>query len=226
MSKFRRQLMMANVGEVPTPPEPPTPVLPYDAQVEWLQSDGNQYIDTGIKLNGTVRIVTDAQMLQVNTSAALFGTFLSAGRYGVRFNSGSHKLYLYYGGSGTYDDQRCTNYQGDSFYLQRKTYDFANVVTIGGETQTRAAGTSVVTFSSDENIYSFAINANALSAGTFAPCKAKKWSEKIYVNDVLVRDYIPVRKNGVGYFYDKVSGDLFGNSGTSVFTYGNDVTTT
>jgi hypothetical protein len=42
--------------------------------------------------------------------------------------------------------------------------------------------------------------------------------------DTPVRDYIPVRKNGVGYLYDKVSGNLFGNVAlNSAFTYGNDV---
>ena len=37
-----------------------------------------------------------------------------------------------------------------------------------------------------------------------------------------IRDFIPVRKNGVGYMYDKVSKQLFGNDGTGSFTYGND----
>ena len=39
-----------------------------------------------------------------------------------------------------------------------------------------------------------------------------------------IRDFIPVRKNGIGYLYDKVSGELFGNaSGSGAFTYGSDV---
>ena len=48
---------------------------------------------------------------------------------------------------------------------------------------------------------------------------------KIYSGGTLVRDFIPVRKNGVGYLYDKVSGTLFGNAGSGSFTYGNDVNT-
>ena len=46
---------------------------------------------------------------------------------------------------------------------------------------------------------------------------------KIYMNGVLVRDFIPVRNNGVGYMYDKVSNQFFGNSGTGSFTIGPDV---
>ena len=42
MSEFRRRLMMAAVqGGTPTP-------APYDAEIEYLQFSGTQYIDTGI----------------------------------------------------------------------------------------------------------------------------------------------------------------------------------
>ena len=44
-------------------------------------------------------------------------------------------------------------------------------------------------------------------------------------NGVLVRDYIPVRKGTVGYMYDRVSGRLFGNAGTGSFVIGPDKTT-
>ena len=33
-----------------------SPVLPYDAQVEYLTSSGTQYIDTGISYDSTVKI--------------------------------------------------------------------------------------------------------------------------------------------------------------------------
>ena len=45
---------------------------------------------------------------------------------------------------------------------------------------------------------------------------------QIYEGDTLVRDFIPVRKGTTGYMYDKVSGNLFGNSGTGDFVLGND----
>jgi hypothetical protein len=44
------------------------------------------------------------------------------------------------------------------------------------------------------------------------------------MNDILVRDFIPVRVGNVGYMYDKVSGQLFGNSGTGNFILGPDKT--
>ena len=48
---------------------------------------------------------------------------------------------------------------------------------------------------------------------------------KIYQNGILVRDYIPVRVGDVGCFYDRVSGQLFGNAGTGAFIIGPDKTT-
>lgn len=41
-------------------------------------------------------------------------------------------------------------------------------------------------------------------------------------NDNLIYDFIPVRVGNVGYLYDKVSGELFGNSGTGSFVLGQD----
>ena len=41
-------------------------------------------------------------------------------------------------------------------------------------------------------------------------------------NDVVLIDMIPVRKDGVGYMYDKVTGNFFGNDGTGDFVVGPD----
>ena len=54
------------------------------------------------------------------------------------------------------------------------------------------------------------------------PCKI--YNFKITVGDSLVYDLIPVRKDGVGYMYDKISKELYGNAGSGSFTYGDDVT--
>ena len=44
-------------------------------------------------------------------------------------------------------------------------------------------------------------------------------------SDELAVDLIPVRKGTVGYIYDRVSGQLFGNQGTGDFIIGPDKTT-
>ncbi len=52
MSKFRRQLMIASMGE-------PVPPLPYDAEVEYLEGTGTQYIDTGLQINYMSSVVVE-----------------------------------------------------------------------------------------------------------------------------------------------------------------------
>lgn len=42
-------------------------------------------------------------------------------------------------------------------------------------------------------------------------------------DDTIVRDFIPVRVGKVGYMYDRVSGQLFGNQGTGAFIVGPDI---
>ena len=50
------------------------------------------------------------------------------------------------------------------------------------------------------------------------------FSCKIYDDGTLVRDLIPVRVGDVGYMFDRISGQLFGNAGTGAFIIGPDKT--
>lgn len=45
---------------------------------------------------------------------------------------------------------------------------------------------------------------------------------KVYEDGVLTHDLIPVRKGSVGYMYDRVSGQLYGNVGSGAFILGPD----
>ena len=52
------------------------------------------------------------------------------------------------------------------------------------------------------------------------PFVGKLYWLKFYQNNILVRDFIPVKLNNIGYMYDKVSKQLFGNVGSGSFTCG------
>ena len=67
----------------------------------------------------------------------------------------------------------------------------------------------------------FALNNKGTVDATLGKCRIGGWTA--YENGVKVIDLIAVRKNGIGYMYDKVSGNLFGNANSSgSFTYGPD----
>ena len=64
----------------------------------------------------------------------------------------------------------------------------------------------------------------ATNAGTATyPVSAKIYSCRIWENNTLVRDFIPVRIGTVGYLYDEIGGGLYGNSVTGDFVLGADV---
>lgn len=75
-------------------------------------------------------------------------------------------------------------------------------------------------FTTGQNYYIFARKA---SNGTTQsrPCQFQFF--RIWKGNELLRDYIPVRVGNVGYMYDQVSGQLFGNSGTGDFILGPDI---
>ena len=67
----------------------------------------------------------------------------------------------------------------------------------------------------DGRIQLFAHNSSYRSQGRIYSCK-------LYYNNTLIHDLIPVRVGQIGYMYDKVTGRLFGNSGTGSFILGQD----
>jgi hypothetical protein len=80
---------------------------------------------------------------------------------------------------------------------------------------------SEATFSTQFDFYLFCFN--AYGSATLRANGMRFKRGKIWSNGTLVRDYVPVKRNGVGYLYDKVSGTLFGNANdTGAFILGND----
>jgi hypothetical protein len=213
MSKFRRMLMMANTVE----PVPPTPVLPYDAEVEWLGCDGGQYIEDFYTEKSTVNvlifrakfkgygdIIGNASSYQ--NGCKIFGTL------------GTTHLFAYYKPTGTR-------------ILLQETYSADDIVNVScGFSKT--SGKFSLTLSgvtpqigNYSKLYSTVSHRLLSRKNTGTNFIGNLYSFEVEEDGVLVRNLISVRKDGVGYFYDKVNDKLWGNDGTGAFTYGNDVTT-
>ena len=76
---------------------------------------------------------------------------------------------------------------------------------------------STVEFQCDYNLVLFGVN----TSNTITKSVAYIYDCKIYDNDVLIRDMIPVLdKNGTACMYDKVNSKFYYNSGTGDFLYG------
>jgi hypothetical protein len=185
--------------------------LPYDAEVEWLQGDGSAYIDTGIKAAGNLYIKT---YLVDYFTTSNFGGWPFGGRnayknkaFGLFIGADSQKVTQAYGNNATERNIY-------SSYPQTCTVEFGNgTLKIGNTTHTYTQST----FTSSYNLILFGLN----NGGTPVGCYAKIGATYI-TNVTTTLDLIPVRKDGVGYMYDKISGQLFSNAGTGDFILGND----
>ena len=168
-------------------------------KVQYVSSNLNSKLDTGIVSGNDVRVLVDAQFLahkNDNGGNCLFGCI--KGEPGDDFWYYYHcTLYsscLYFGsGSG----ERSVSVNDP---LARMTIDYYNnsSVLINGSTVISSLNSVGV----KKNIYLFARTFSA----QYAWSKARIYSCKIYKSGSLVRDFIPaVDSNGTGFLLDRVN---------------------
>lgn len=187
-------------------------MLPYDAELEYLESTGTQWIDTGVAINCVTDVidcrVTVTSVKNYGTAFGVYELIGGGGKFfGVRRNGAqdswqplwgapSHSLYL------------------DTFYDIHYEYG-ADKCRINETT-----GTSEANVAYTKPLYIYALNS---SNGASLLNNQRLYSFSVKRNGTLIRDLIPVRVGSVGYLYDRVSKRLFGNAGTGDFTLGPDV---
>lgn len=193
--------------------------LPYDAEVQYLQSTGTQYIDTGIYCLKKYSFEFEVSVSYDGVSYEdYFGGSPSDSQAGWRFrrDGNSEKVLFSIGNAYTTSGVEMSKNTPHLIAM-----DGSGTATIDG-TSVTLSGTSIL-FDSSVSLYLFAYSKNNTP---YRISNAKFYSFKCTDTDtgMVVMDMIPVRKNGVGYMYDRVSGTLFGNDGTGAFLYGQDVT--
>lgn len=213
------QMLALSEGGAAEEPEPPTPPTPtpedYDAEIEYLESSGTQYIDTGIECTSDLKVQFEG-LVTTNVNAGACG--------GINTTSPYFRHHWSPSGNAFYWIQRDTAVQSSVTYTSSKntlyniTVDPANgTAIINGTSKTFTALPS--SYTTGQNYFLFARKASD-GAVQSRPCRFVSF--KMWRDDILLRDFIPVRVGQVGYMYDRVSGELFGNAGTGTFTLGND----
>lgn len=189
-------------------PVPPPPPEPYDYEVDYLESDGLAFIDTGIKASSNVEI-------QMYLADFFDDANKNKGAFGGRNGSGSSEFGMMLDNSGN-----VIIGNGSQITLSPYTnYSSRCHVEIGGGVWKIGAATGTYTpstYESNYNVYLFAMN----NSGGAVKGKCKIGATQI-TDGVTTLDLIPVVKNGVGYMYDRNTGTYYGNDGTSAFTWGN-----
>ena len=219
----------------------PAPALPYDAEVQYLQSDGSAYIDTGISLLGVVfnnvdfiaevgvSVDDDGSVSQSEGMVFCFGPSLTV-RAGLSFVTDSGnvvKCGFIYGASAVVQLKAVT--PGDFVHVVVDYKSSTGTINCYVDDVLEYQGGSFTGGAAigDCNILAFARIRMATSAasptittGSLARIRTFKFTSQMGSCDLRA-----VRKNGVGYMYDATSGTLLGNaSGTGTFTIGPDKT--
>ena len=181
--------------------------LPYDTEIEYLESTGTQYIDTGIYPSETLPF--DVVFYSYgNTAEYGYGNVFAARQSAQR---SEYQVTTYNNGVVGIGSLRNLRTMALNT-INHVIFDGATTLSVNGTIST-IAKTAIDKF---YNIYLYGINQNGVATQL---SKTRIYS-CTFGN---VRDFIPVRVGNVGYMYDKVSKQLFGNSGTGNFILGGDV---
>lgn len=189
--------------------------LPYDAEIEYLESSGTQYIDTLYKPSNnsefdicfywTASVSGESDI----TQQCLFG-LNDNGIWANVMGNYSSSSELYWAdcanvGAGLVRNQVCN-------------------VSLKGNVITRPDGATYTVSKTYSALY---MNLYLFCRNQYGPTRycngARIYYAKFWENGTLVRDFIPVRVGTTGYLYDKVSKQLFANAGTGDFILGPDV---
>lgn len=203
----------------------PTPPLPYDAEVEYLESTGTQWIDTGVYGRDGIRIsaVATRDLSASTGNRYIFGVAQSIQTFTyvtVNVVSGVVTTGLYSipasTSSGIVTDDLFHSYLIDT--TSGSKYASVDGATIR-ELATSGSGQTSLTIGLFGSIVGTAFK--------YSSCRIASFSIKDTTTDQLIIDLIPVRftnEQGVseGAMYDRVSGALFRNAGSGAFLIGPD----
>ena len=186
--------------------------------IEYIESTGTQYIDTGISApNGYRAHIKFVITEKTNNMIGIIGSHNSSSPWGRNvlfgYNGG---LRLGAGGVYAITDLSIIN---SNVIIELVFSTFVNDIYVTNH--------NLSNLSNGEDINSTRSSNNLWLFGVCGYSPAEKLKGKIYfvqiwdINNTLVRDFIPVLdSDGVACMYDKVSGTFFYNSGSGNFIAG------
>ena len=186
----------------------------FDAEIEYIEGTGTQWIDTGVLFNENMEYAV--RFLGTGNDSVrrhIIGNWKLGNRYRLSTMESTITLYWWYGNTSD---------------IQVFNIDYHNNIT-----DFVASVNNIKFYQNDIKIKDYDVTVDFLQnnetiklffddSSNYEKFIGRFYYLKIWDNGNLVADFIPVRKGTTGYMYDKVSGNLFGNSGTGDFILGND----
>lgn len=188
-------------------------------RIEYLESTGTQYIstniipnsETGIGVKYLINDIQDRYMVGLrdttgDTRWCIGTSFASSGSSGIYYGYGTFNDGLR--PSSTSINNIHTSFlnyfNSKTFIIDNYSYNIPNSLSFIPQNDIRLFGSSGIN-------------------GSYSSWIGRIYECKITQDNELICDFIPVRKNGVGYMYDKISGLFFSNKGTDEFILGPDI---
>ena len=186
------------------------PVLPDGyKQIEYIESSGTQYIDTGFKPNQNTRFEVDMNI--TNTNCHVFG---------ARTSYLNKAFVLYWASNSGFCIQMAdSDFNGGTFDTTKryKVTMTSSQLFLDDNLQ---VSYSVGDFQCEQNAW--LMSCYSSSASEYA--RGKLYSAKIYDGNTLVRNFIPCKNpSEVVGMYDLVNSKFYGNSGSGSFIAGSEL---
>lgn len=185
--------------------------LPYDAEIEYLQGDGSSYIDTNIipsyhETGGVYQYTNNA-----DGESYICGSYNINNRYyGPKIEN---EKIVYRSLNGSLILAINNDFQKHTFSI----YKDGNKLVDNEYNETFSSYPAVT-----NSLILFALKDSSSVIVNYSTARIYSLYVKSIANNDYVLDLIPVRIGTTGYMYDKVSGQLFGNSGSGNFVLGTD----
>ena len=193
--------------------------LPSEYQrVDYIESTGSQYIDTGVNAVGKIR--ADAKFAFTNTPSSYYVLA------GARDGSANRGYIFGTNDSGNWANGYISTLSGFA------TKPVANTIYVGSHTLSNGSQTLYVndlsykasvsgSLNINYSIYLFALHYNGSST---VYSKARIYYFNLYVNDTLVRAFVPcyLKNGGTIGMYDMVYGEFY-TTPSGTFTKGSDI---
>lgn len=188
--------------------------LPTEYQeVEYIESSGTQYIDTGYKpTSNNLRAVCDFEYTADHSASSVFGSE-SSGQYSI-VPWGAPEFYV---GSSTRLLAQTTALN-TKYALDAHANAGTLTVSLNGTTNSASYSGSILT------TVNMGIFCNIIAGVASQFCSMKLYAMYIYDNGNLVRDFVPCyrKADNVAGLYDLVNNVFYTNVGSGVFAVGAD----
>ena len=183
--------------------------------LEYIESSGTQYIDTGVTLNAS----TYNRLRQVVVTKPAFSGWCvdGVGKSGTTWYTGVSGTTIYYGNGSA---NTATNATAATGTKNEFDLDFPNNRYIvkdldNGVTRLNLTSLSKVAPTESYTLWLFGHNGNG------GKHSAKIYSAKYYLDGVMIRDFVPCQNaDGEIGMYDKVESKFYPNAGTGTFVAG------